>query len=236
MALPKLNTPKYKMKLPSTGKVVNYRPFLVKEEKLLLIATETGDQDEIIAAITNIIKECTDLADISKLPTFDIEYVFLQIRTKSVGEEVEVNVMCPDDGETEVKVAIPLDEIQVQKTRGHKAELKLDDNIILTMGYPTLKTFVELNFGDEQPGVEQMFNMAATCVQSIADTEQVYDCSDTPKAELLEFFDGMSSSQFKKIQEFFETMPKLSHTIQVTNPKTKVESEVKLEGLSAFFV
>lgn len=236
MALPKLNTPKYKMKLPSTGKVVNYRPFLVKEEKLLLIATETGDQDEIIAAITNIIKECTDLTDINKLPTFDIEYVFLQIRTKSVGEEVEVNVMCPDDGETEVKVAIPLDEIQVQKTRGHKAELKLDDNIILTMGYPTLKTFVELNFGDEQPGVEQMFNMAATCVQSIADTEQVYDCANTPKAELLEFFDGMSSSQFKKVQEFFETMPKLSHTIQVVNPKTKVESEVKLEGLSAFFV
>lgn len=235
MALPKLNTPKYKMKLPSTGKVVNYRPFLVKEEKLLLIATETGDQDEIIAAITNIIKECTDLTDINKLPTFDIEYVFLQIRTKSVGEEVEVNVMCPDDGETEVKVAIPLDEIQVQKTRGHKAELKLDDNIILTMGYPTLKTFVELNFGDEQPGVEQMFNMAATCVQSIADTEQVYDCANTPKAELLEFFDGMSSSQFKKVQEFFETMPKLSHTIQVVNPKTKVESEVKLEGLSAFF-
>tara|TARA_B100000085_G_scaffold146169_1_gene133021 strand:- start:937 stop:1647 length:711 start_codon:yes stop_codon:yes gene_type:complete len=235
MALPKLNTPKYKMKLPSTGKVVNYRPFLVKEEKLLLIATETGDQDEIIAAITNIIKECTDLSDISKLPTFDIEYVFLQIRTKSVGEEVEVNVMCPDDGETEVKVAIPLDEIQVQKTRGHKAELKLDEDIILTMGYPTLKTFVELNFGDEQPGVEQMFNMAATCVQSIADTEQVYDCANTPKAELLEFFDGMSSSQFKKVQEFFETMPKLSHTIQVVNPKTKVESEVKLEGLSAFF-
>lgn len=235
MALPKLNTPKYKMKLPSTGKVVNYRPFLVKEEKLLLIATETGDQDEIISAITTIIKECTDLTDINKLPTFDIEYVFLQIRTKSVGEEVEVNVMCPDDGETEVKVAIPLDEIQVQKTRGHKTELKLDDNIILTMGYPTLKTFVELNFGDEQPGVEQMFNMAATCVQSIADTEQVYDCADTPKAELLEFFDGMSSSQFKKIQEFFETMPKLSHTLQVTNPKTKVESEVKLEGLSAFF-
>ena len=234
MALPKLNTPKYKMKLPSTGKVVNYRPFLVKEEKLLLIATETGDQDEIIAAITNIIKECTDLTDINKLPTFDIEYVFLQIRTKSVGEEV--NVMCPDDGETEVKVSIPLDEIQVQKTRGHKAELKLDENIILTMGYPTLKTFVELNFGDEQPGVEQMFNMAATCVQSIADTEQVYDCANTPKAELLEFFDGMSSSQFKKVQEFFETMPKLSHTIQVVNPKTKVESEVKLEGLSAFFV
>ena len=169
-----------------------------------------------------IIKECTDLTDINKLPTFDIEYVFLQIRTKSVGEEVEVNVMCPDDGETEVKVAIPLDEIQVQKTRGHKAELKLDENIILTMGYPTLKTFVELNFGDEQPGVEQMFNMAATCVQSIADTEQVYDCANTPKAELLEFFDGMSSSQFKS-SGIFETMPKLSHTIQVVNPKTKVE-------------
>jgi len=235
MALPKLNTPKYKMKLPSSGKVVNYRPFLVKEEKLLLIATETGDQDEIISAISQIIQDCTDLTDINKLPTFDIEFVFLQIRTKSVGEEVEVNVTCPDDGQTEVKVAIPLDKIQVQRTQGHKTELKLDDNIILTMGYPTLKTFVEMNFGDEAPGVEQLFNMAATCVQSIADTEQVYECADTPRSELLEFFDGMSSTQFKQIQDFFETMPKLSHTINVTNPKTKVESEVKLEGLSAFF-
>lgn len=236
MALPKLDTPRYKLKLPSTGKVVNFRPFLVKEEKKLLIATETGDQESIITAISDIISECTDLDNIHKLPTFDIEYVFLQIRTKSVGESIEVNILCPDDGETEVKTEIPLDEISVKKTRGHKQEIKLSDEIILTMGYPTLKSFVELNFGeDETPGVEQMFNMAANCVQSIADPSQVYDCKDTPKDELLEFFDGMSSSQFKKIQEFFETMPKLEHTVKVTNPKTNVESEVKLEGLSAFF-
>ena len=236
MALPKLNTPKYKMKLPSTGKVVNYRPFLVKEEKILLIATETGEQSDIIDAIATIIKDCTDLTDIHKLPTFDIEYVFLQIRTKSVGETVDVSVICPDDGETEVKVSIPLDEISVHKPRGHKKEIKLDDDVILNMGYPTLKAFVEMNFDDGQtPGVEQMFSMAAGCVETIADVEQVYDCADTPKAELLEFFDSMSSSQFKKVQEFFETMPKLTHTLKVTNPNTGVENDVVLEGLSAFF-
>ena len=235
MALPKLDTPRYKMKLPSTGKVVNFRPFLVKEEKKLLIATETGEQEDIIRAISDIIEDCTDLQDIKTLPTFDIEYVFLQIRTKSVGETVEVNIICPDDGVTEVKAEIPLDEIAVKKTRGHKQEIKLSDEIILTMGYPTLKSFVELNFGDgEAPGVEQMFNMAANCVQTIADPNQVYDCKDTPQNELLEFFDGMSSSQFKQIQEFFETMPKLEHTLKVMNPKTNVESEVKLEGLSSF--
>ena len=236
MALPKLETPRYKMKLPSTGKVVNFRPFLVKEEKKLLIATETGEQEDIITAISDIIEECTDLQDISKLPTFDIEFVFLQIRTKSVGETVEVNILCPDDGVTEVKAEIPLDEIAVKKTRGHKQEIKLSDEIILTMGYPTLKSFVEMNFGDgETPGVDQMFKMAANCVQSIADPNQVYDCKDTPQNELMEFFDGMSSSQFKQIQEFFETMPKLEHTVKVMNPNTNVESEVKLEGLSAFF-
>ena len=150
MALPKLNVPKYKMKLPSDGRVVNYRPFLVKEEKLLLLATETGQTADIITAIKDIINTCTDIKDVDQLSTFDIEFLFLQIRTKSVGESVDLMVTCPDDGETTVKVKIPLDDIKVQKTRGHKKELKLSDEVIVNMCYPSLESFVEMNFQDGQ--------------------------------------------------------------------------------------
>jgi len=235
MALPKINVPKYKLKLPSDGRTVNFRPFLVKEEKLLLLATETGEQEDIVSAIKNIIKECTDIQEVEKLATFDIEYVFLQIRTKSVGESVEVNVTCPDDGETTVPVSIPLDEIKVQKNRTHKSELKLSDEVIITMGYPSLDSFVKINFGEETSQIEQVFEMAAGCVKTIADANQVYDCADSTKQELVEFFDQLNSKQFMMIQEFFETMPKLSHTVKVTNPNTGVESEIVLEGLASFF-
>jgi hypothetical protein len=214
---------------------VTYRPFLVKEEKLLLLATETGEQDEIIGAIKNIIAECTDITSVDKLATFDIEYLFLQIRTKSVGENVDVSVTCTDDGETEVQVSIPLDEIKVVKTRGHKKELKLDDEIAVTMGYPNLASFVEMNFGDEVNQIDQIFQMAASCIETIADANQIYECKDVPKSEILEFLDQLSSKQFAELQKFFETMPKLSHKIQVTNPNTGVESEVVLEGLASFF-
>ena len=235
MALPKLNVPRYKIKLPSDGRTVIFRPFLVKEEKLLLLATETGEQDEIVTAIKNIIKECTDIQNVERLSTFDIEYLFLQIRTKSVGESVDVTVMCPDDGETEVAISIPLDDIKVVKTRGHKREMKLSDEIVITMGYPSLDTFVKMNFTDSDSEVEQMFDMAASCVETIADVEQVYECKDVPKAELIEWFNELNSKQFQMIQKFFETMPKLSHTVMVTNPNTGVESEVVLEGLASFF-
>ena len=235
MALPKLNVPKYKLKLPSDGRTVNYRPFLVKEEKLLLIATETGEQEEIVTAIKNIVKDCTDITSVDKLATFDIEYLFLQIRTKSVGENVEVTVTCTDDGETEVNISIPLDEIKVVKTRGHKKELKLDDEIVVTMGYPSLASFVEMNFGEDTNQIDQIFAMAANCIQTIADTNQIYECKDVPKSEILEFLDQLSSKQFAEVQKFFETMPKLSHKVQVTNPNTGVESEVVLEGLASFF-
>ena len=236
MALPKLNVPKYKIKLPSDGRTVNYRPFLVKEEKLLLLATESGDQSELITAVTDIIKSCTDIQDVDQLPTFDIEYIFLQIRTKSVGETIKLSVTCPDDGETPVEVEIPLDQIKVTKTRGHKKDLKIADEVTITMGYPKLDTFINMNFiGDEAPGMDQIFDMAANCLETISDTEQVYDCADTPKKEILEFFDSMDTKQFTMIQKFFETMPKLSHKIQVTNPNTNVESEVVLEGLASFF-
>ena len=234
MALPKLNTPKYKMKLPSDGRVVNFRPFLVKEEKLLLVATETGGQEGLFEAIKTIIADCTDIADVEELATFDIEFVFLQIRTKSVGETVNVNVTCPDDNETQVEVEIPLEDIKVRKTRGHKPEIKLDDDVIITMKYPSLDTFVEMNFSEDQ-GVEQVFKMAASCLKTIADTEQVYDCADSTQEELNEFFESLTSSQFKLIQEFFETMPKLAYSMKVTNPNTGVESDVELEGLASFF-
>ena len=235
MALPVLNTPKFKLKLPSDNRVVNFRPFLVKEEKILLIATETGEQAELITAIKNIIKACTDIKDVEQLSTFDIEFVFLQIRTKSVGEAVVVSVTCPDDGETQVDVSIPLDQIKVIKTKGHKKEIKLSEEVVLTMKYPSLDIFVEMNFQPEDVGVDQVFRMAASCIDSIADVEQVYDCKDLPKEEITSFLDQMTSDQFKKVQDFFETMPKLSHTLKVTNPNTKVESEVKLEGLASFF-
>ena len=236
MALPKLNVPKYKLKLPSDGKtIVNFRPFLVKEEKLLLVATETGDQSELLETIKTIIKDCTDLTDIERLSTFDVEYLFLQIRTKSVGESVEASVICPDDGETEVKISIPLDEIKVVKDKKHKKEIKLSDEIIVTLDYPRLDTFVKMNFADEGPGVDDVFEMAAECLATIADSEQVYDCADATRAEKLEFLDNLNSKQFGMIQEFFETMPKLSHKVSVTNPNTNKVSEVTLEGLASFF-
>ena len=235
MPLPTIATPTYELELPSSKQLLNYRPFLVKEEKLLLLATETGSQEDIVTAIKNIITECTDIHDIDDLPTFDIEYVFLQIRTKSVGEAVEVSVTCPDDSETTVPVKIPLNEIKVKKDKKHKKDIKLGDDIILTMGYPSLDTFVQMNFQDEEPTVDSVFEMAASCVKQIADAEQVYDAMDTPREELISFFDQLTSQQFQEVQAFFDTMPKLQHTVKVINPKTKVESSVTLEGLSAFF-
>tara|TARA_B100000575_G_scaffold260840_1_gene234093 strand:- start:20404 stop:21114 length:711 start_codon:yes stop_codon:yes gene_type:complete len=235
MALPTLVTPKFKMKLPSDGRVVNYRPFLVKEEKVLLIATETGNQDSIVSAIKDIIAACTDIKQVEALPTFDIEYVFLQIRTKSVGESVDVNVTCPDDNETLVEVKIPLDSIKVKKTKGHSKEIKISDEILVTMNYPSLDTFVKANFVNDAQDVDQIFEMAASCVKSVTTPEEVHDCTTMPHKEVLEFLDSMSSAQFKNLQDFFETMPKLTHTLKVTNPNTNVVSDVTLEGLASFF-
>ena len=235
MALPKLNVPEYNLKLPSSGKNVKYRPFLVKEEKLLYLAMESGEQKDMIDAVKNILTSCTSLRSLKDLATFDIEYLFLKIRTRSVGENVDVNITCPDDNETQVPVSIPLDDFEIKTSPEHKREIKLSDDIIITMGYPSFDMFVKLNLVGDDPGVDQVFEMAAACVETIADSEQVYDCKDSSKKELLAFFDDMNSGQFKKIQTFFETMPKLSHTIKVMNPNTNVENEVTLEGLSSFF-
>ena len=235
MALPKLNVPEYNLKLPSSGKNVKYRPFLVKEEKLLYLAMESGEQKDMIDAVKNFLTSCTSLRSLKDLATFDIEYIFLKLRTRSVGENVDVNITCPDDNETQVPVSIPLDDIEIKTSPEHKREIKLSDDIIITMGYPSFDMFVKLNLVGDDPGVDQVFEMAAACVETIADSEQVYDCKDSSKKELLAFFDDMNSGQFKKIQTFFETMPKLSHTIKVMNPNTNVENEVTLEGLSSFF-
>ena len=238
MPLPKIATPTYSLELPSTGKEINYRPFLVKEEKLLVLALESEDNKQITTAIKTVIKSCVSTKGIKveNLPTFDIEFLFLNIRGKSVGEELEVNIVCPDDKVTEVPVSIDLDDIQVQKVDDHTNQIKIDDNIMMEMKYPSLDQFIKANFdmkGDNQ--MEQSFDLIASCIDKIYTEEEVWSTADCTKKEVKEFLDSMNSSQFKEIEHFFETMPKLSHTITVKNPKTKVESDVVLEGLASFF-
>ena len=238
MPLPKINTPTYELELPSTGQTIRYRPFLVKEEKLLVIALESEDNKQITNAIKAVIKNCILTKDIKveSLPTFDIEYLFLNIRGKSVGEEVEVNIICPDDNETNVTVSIDLDEIKVQKNDEHTDKIKVDDFIMMQMKYPSLEQFIKANFDfKNENAMEQSFELIASCIDKIFTEDEVWSTADVTKKELTEFLDQMNSSQFKEIEKFFETMPKLSHKLMVTNPKTKVESEVVLEGLASFF-
>ena len=238
MVLPKIATPTYELELPSTGQPIKYRPFLVKEEKLLVLALESEDTKQITTAIKTVIKNCIETKNVKveTLPTFDIEYLFLNIRGKSVGEEIEVNIICPDDDETTVPVKINVDDIQVQKNPDHVKQIKVDDSIMMEMKYPSLDQFIKSNF-DLSAGntMDQSFDLIASCIDKIYTEEEVWAAGDVSKKELLEFLEQMNSTQFKDIEKFFETMPKLSHTIQVKNPKTEVESEVVLEGLSSFF-
>jgi hypothetical protein len=238
MPLPKISTPIYELELPSTGELIKYRPFLVKEEKVLLIALESEDTKQITNAIKNVIKNCifTKNIKVESLPTFDIEFLFLNIRGKSVGEEIEVNVICPDDGETTVLVKIDVDSIKVHKNEEHTNKIKIDDSVMMEMKYPSLDQFIKANFDfKNQNSMDQSFELIASCVDKIYTEEEVWSSSDVTKKEMIEFLDQMNSSQFKKIEEFFETMPKLSHKLIVINPKTEVENEVTLEGLSSFF-
>ena len=238
MPLPKISTPTYELELPSTQKKVRYRPFLVKEEKVLLIALETEDTKEITNAIRAVIKSCvlTRGIKVETLPTFDIEYLFLNIRGKSVGEVIEVNLICPDDGITEVKKNIPIDDIKIQRTDGHTNQIKLDDNIMMEMKYPSLDQFIKNNFDfTEGNQMDQSFELIGSCIDKIYTEEEVWSSSDCTKKELTEFLESMNSSQFKEIENFFESMPKLSHTIKVKNPNTEKESDVVLEGLASFF-
>jgi hypothetical protein len=238
MPLPKISTPTYELELPSTGETIRYRPFLVKEEKLLVIALESEDTKQITTAIKSVIKNCilTKNIKVESLPTFDIEYLFLNIRGKSVGEELEVNIICPDDGETQVPVKINLDDIKVQKNEEHTNRIKLDDSIMMEMKYPSLDQFIKNNFDfNDKNAMDQSFDLIASCIDKIFTEDEVWSTADVTKKELNEFLESMNSSQFKDIEKFFETMPKLSHTIKVKNPNTEVESEVVLEGLASFF-
>ena len=238
MPLPKIATPTYELELPSTGATVKYRPFLVKEEKVLVIALESEDNKQITNAIKAVLKSCilSKGIKVESLPTFDIEYLFLNIRGKSVGEDLEVNIICPDDNKTQVPVTIALDEIEVQKDENHSNKIKLDDSIMMEMKYPSLDQFIKNNFDfNDKNAMDQSFDLIATCIDKIYTEEEVWAAADCTKKEMKDFLEQMNSSQFKEIESFFETMPKLSHEIEVQNPKTGVKSKVVLEGLSSFF-
>ena len=238
MPLPTIVTPTYELELPSTGKKVKYRPFLVKEEKLLVLALETENTKDISTAIKTVLKSCIQSrgVKVDNLPTFDIEYLFLNIRGKSVGEEIEVNLISPDDNVTEVPVTINVDDIEVKKSEDHNKKVKLDDTLVMEMKYPSLDQFIKSNFdfGDEVT-MDQSFDLIASCIDKIYNEEEVWSTADCTKKEVKDFLEQMNSMQFKEIEKFFETMPKLSHSVTFTNPKTQVESTVVLEGLSSFF-
>jgi len=238
MPLPKIVTPTYELELPSTGQTIKYRPFLVKEEKVLVMAMETENTKEITNAVKTVIKNCIETRGIKveTLPTFDIEYLFLNIRSKSVGEEIDVNIICPDDGETEVPVTINVDDIEVINDDKHTNRIKLDDSVMMEMKYPSLDQFIKNNFDiSSNANIDQSFDLIASCIDKIFTEEEVWTSSDVSKKELVEFLDQMNTNQFRDIEEFFNTMPKLSHKFKVTNPKTGVESDVVLEGLASFF-
>ena len=238
MPLPKIATPTYELVLPSTDQTIQFRPFLVKEEKLLVLALESEDNKQITTAIKSVLKNCvlTKGIKVEQLPTFDIEFLFLNIRGKSVGEELEVNIVCPDDETTQVTVDINLDDIQVQKNEEHNKQIKLDDNLMMEMKYPSLDQFIKNNFDfNEKNQMDQSFQLIASCIDKIYSEEEVWATADCTKKEVNDFLEQMNSGQFKLIETFFETMPKLSHTIKITNPKTKVENDVVLEGLASFF-
>ena len=240
MPLPKIATPSYELELPSTGQTITYRPFLVKEEKLLVIALESEDTKQITNAIKAVIRACvlTKGIKVETLPTFDIEYLFLNIRGKSVGEDLDVKLICPDDNETEVDVSISLDEIKVQKPEGHSNQIKLDNNLLMELKYPSLNEFIKNNFDPNdttKTPMDQSFDLIGSCINKIYNEDEVWVAADCSKKEINDFLDSMNSNQFKEVEKFFETMPKLSHTLKVKNPKTKVESDVVLEGLASFF-
>ena len=237
MPLPKISTPTYELVLPSTGKKIKYRPFLVREEKVLIVAMESEDETQIATAVKDVIKNCiiTRGVKVDDFATFDIEYVFLNIRGKSVGEDVEVLVTCPDDGETQVPTVISLDDIKVLTNKEHNKDIVLDDELTLRMKYPSMGEFVKTNFSGEEITVEGTFDLIASCVEQVFNEEESWSASDCTKKEMTEFLEQLSSKQFKEIEKFFETMPKLSHTVKVKNPNTGVDNEILLEGLNAFF-
>ena len=240
MPLPTIATPTYELTLPSTGKKIKYRPFLVKEEKLLILALDSKDQVEITNSVKDVLKKCvlTRGIKIDDLPTFDIEYLFLNVRAKSVGEDINLVETCPDDKETEVPVTIYVDEIEVIKSKEHNKDITLDKDMTLRMKYPSLNQFIENNFDVEdtpQTTVSKTFQLVADCMETVFTKEDAWDSNDYSPEERMQFIEQLSSKQFKEVEKFFATMPKLSHTIEVTNPNTKKKSSIVLEGLADFF-
>ncbi|MBO03140.1 MAG: baseplate protein [Candidatus Marinimicrobia bacterium] len=238
MPLPKISTPTYELVLPSSNKKIKYRPFLVKEEKILILAMESQDTSTVANAVKDVLSSCilSRGIKVQKLSTFDIEYLFLNIRGKSVGESIEVMVTCPDDGKTQVPTSINIDEIQVKIDEKHNKDIKLDDNYSLRMRYPSLDEFVKNNFSTPSDvSVDDTFDLIASCVDQVYSEEESWAAADCTKKELTQFVESLNSSQFKEIETFFETMPKLTHSVKVMNPNTKKENEVVLEGLQNFF-
>ena len=238
MPLPKIATPTYELVLPSTGKTIKYRPFLVKEEKILILALESEDTKQITNAIKTILKSCitTRGIKVEELPTFDIEYIFLNIRGKSVGESIDVLVTCRDDGETQVEHKIYIDEIQIEKDEKHSPDIKLDHSLTLRMKYPSLNEFVKNNFNiSDDNTLQASMDIIVSCIDVVYSEDESWAAADCTKKELDEWLGTLNTSQFKEIEYFFETMPKLTHKVKVMNPNTKVESEVTLEGLTSFF-
>ena len=236
MPLPTIVTPSYELNLPSSGKKIKYRPFLVKEEKILILAIESGSIKDISRAIKDVLKNCilTKGVKIDELPTFDIEYLFLNIRSRSIGESIDLVITCPDDNETKVNKQIYIDEIEVKTNEDHNPDIKLDDTYTMRLKYPSLDQFIDENFNFDE-GKDNSFDIISSCIDIVYSDEEAWEAKDCTKKELLEFVERLNSSQFKKVEKFFDTMPKISHDIEVENPNTKVKSTVKLEGLASFF-
>tara|TARA_B100000963_G_scaffold337406_1_gene333367 strand:+ start:899 stop:1618 length:720 start_codon:yes stop_codon:yes gene_type:complete len=238
MPLPKIATPTYELTLPSSNKKIKFRPFLVKEEKILILAMESQDSKQIASAVKDMLGRCilSRGIKVEKLSTFDIEYLFLNIRGKSVGEQIEVMVTCPDDGKTQVPTLINIDNIQIKKDENHNPDIKLDDEFTLRMKYPSLNEFIKSNFNATGAmNVDDTFDLIASCIDQVYSDEETWSSSECTKKELNDFVEQLNSSQFKEVEKFFETMPKLSHSVKVINPNTKKENEIVLEGLQNFF-
>ena len=237
MPLPKINTPTYELSLPSNGKKIKYRPFLVREEKILIMALETENQKQITDAVVEILDACimTRGIKVQNLATFDIEYIFLNVRSKSVGETINVNIICPDDEKTSVEIPIDLETIKVKKDKSHTNIVKIDDNLSLKLKYPSMEQFIENNFESTDETIKNTMKLITSSIDMIFSEEESWNASESTEKELEEFIEQLNSKQFQTIEKFFDTMPKLSHKVKVTNPKTNVESTVILEGLAAFF-
>jgi hypothetical protein len=237
MALPKLDVPIYELVVPSTGENIKYRPFLVKEEKILLIAMESGKSKDMLQSVSDIVDECTfKKLKLGQMPMFDVEYMFLNIRAKSVGEVSKLKVLCQDDMKTYANVEVDLNEIEVQVSESHTNKIELSDELGLIMKYPTINSFTEN--GIEDINASNMLDVIVACIDTIYDKkgEEVYDSKDSSKKELMDFIEQLNTTQFQDVQKFFDTIPSLKHTITVMNPKTKVESKVTLTGINDFFV